>query len=55
MAVNFVSVHNQNDAALEAASESEREMVLRWEVKACREPGLIEAGTHMLAVVQKDA
>jgi hypothetical protein len=52
-ASNFLSV--QNDAALDAATDDEREMVLGWEIDACLEPGLIEAGTHMLVVVQKEA
>lgn len=50
-ASNFLSL--QNEPAFEEAGEAQREQVLRWELTACREPGLIDAGTHILAVLRK--
>lgn len=50
-ATNFVSV--QNHQALEDAPDEQRAQVLGWELELCREPGALDAGTHILAVVRK--
>jgi ubiquinone/menaquinone biosynthesis C-methylase UbiE len=49
-AANFVTA--QHDDALDAATDAEREQILRWELDLCREPGVLDSGTHILAVVQ---
>jgi SAM-dependent methyltransferase len=49
-AANFLTA--QHDDALDAASDAEREQILRWEVELCREPGALDGGTHILAVLQ---
>jgi ubiquinone/menaquinone biosynthesis C-methylase UbiE len=49
-ATNFLTA--QHDEALDAASDTEREQILRWELELCREPGALDGGTHILAVLQ---
>ena len=49
-AANFLTA--QHDEALDTATEAEREQILRWELELCREPGVLDGGTHILAVVQ---
>jgi hypothetical protein len=49
-AANFITA--QHDEALDTASDAEREQVLRWELEVCREPGALDGGTHILAVLQ---
>jgi SAM-dependent methyltransferase len=49
-AANFITA--QHDDALDAASDPEREQILRWELEVCREPGVLDAGTHIVAVLQ---
>jgi SAM-dependent methyltransferase len=49
-AANFIAV--QHEDALNAASDAEKEQILRWEIELCREPGVIDGGTHILAVLQ---
>ncbi len=51
-ASNFVSL--QNDEAIEGASDAERERILHWEMELCREPGALDGGTHILAVLTPD-
>jgi SAM-dependent methyltransferase len=49
-AANFIT--NQHDDALDAASDAEREQILRWELEVCREPGVLDGGTHILAAIK---
>lgn len=49
-ATNFISA--QHDEAINAASEAERQQILSWELEVCREPGALDGGTHILAVLQ---
>jgi cyclopropane fatty-acyl-phospholipid synthase-like methyltransferase len=50
-AANFLSV--QNEAAIAAASAEQRARLLEWELELGREPGALDGGTHILAVVQR--
>jgi ubiquinone/menaquinone biosynthesis C-methylase UbiE len=50
-AANFITA--QHEAALDAASDNERAAILRWEIELCREPGAIDGGTHILAVLRR--
>ena len=49
-ATNFITAENAE--ALDTASDAEREQILRWEMELCREPGALDGGTHMLAVLK---
>ena len=49
-AANFVTA--QHDDALDLATDAEREQVLRWELELCREPGALDGGTHIIAVIE---
>lgn len=49
-AANFVTVGH--DDVIAAASPEEQEQVLRWELELCREPGALDAGTHIAAVLR---
>jgi hypothetical protein len=49
-AANFLTA--QHDDALEAATDAERNQVLNWELDLCREPGVLDGGTHMLAAIR---
>jgi SAM-dependent methyltransferase len=49
-AANFITA--QHDEILDLASNAEREQILRWELELCREPGALDGGTHILAVLQ---
>ncbi len=49
-AANFVTA--QHDDALDAATDAERAQILDWELKLCREPGALDSGTHILAVLR---
>ena len=49
-AANFITA--RDDDALNAASDAEREQILRWEIELCREPGALDGGTHILAVLK---
>jgi hypothetical protein len=49
-ATNFISA--QHDDVLDAATDAEREQILRWELELCREPGALDGGTHILAAVR---
>lgn len=54
-ATNFLSVGN--DAALAAVTSDEQMWTtfLAWEVSACEQPGALDSGTHIIAVVRKPA
>ena len=50
-ASNFLSI--RGDAALADITEAAWERFLDWEEGACREPGAIDAGTHILVAIEK--
>ena len=49
-ASNFITV--QPDAVFESFTAEEHEQLLRWELELCREPGALDGGTHILAVLR---
>lgn len=52
-AANFLSV-NHNDELREIETDPVLwEKFLRWETDACRQPGALDGGTHMIAVVRR--
>jgi SAM-dependent methyltransferase len=55
-AANFLAIGN-NEELLEPLLHGPHsdlwDAYLSWELKSCREPGAIDAGTHIIAVVQK--
>jgi SAM-dependent methyltransferase len=52
-AANFLSV-NQHDALTEIESDPVLwEKFLGWELDACRQPGALDGGTHIIAVVRR--
>ena len=58
-AANFLAIGN-NEALLEPLYEDTQsstlwEAYLAWEVECCRQPGAIDGGTHIIAVVQKES
>jgi SAM-dependent methyltransferase len=52
-AANFLSVRNDEVCERWLQDPSMWERFLAWEVRACREPGALDAGTHVLAVVRR--
>src|SRR5262249_23577448 len=54
-AANYLSVGYGHDEFLrEIVDDPPRwEAFLRWEVEFCREPGALDGGTHIIAVVQR--
>jgi hypothetical protein len=52
-AANFLTTGHGED--LDAVMEDQElwNMVLDWELRACRQPGALDAGTHIIAVVKK--
>ena len=49
-AANFATVGH--DDVMGAATPDEQAQVLRWELELCREPGALDAGTHIVAVLR---
>jgi SAM-dependent methyltransferase len=49
-ATNFVTA--QPDDLLDGATDAERAQILGWELELCREPGALDGGTHILAVLR---
>lgn len=49
-ASNFLTA--QSDDMFESCSDAERAQLLRWELEVCREPGALDGGTHILAVLR---
>ncbi|MFI5047333.1 MAG: class I SAM-dependent methyltransferase [Acidimicrobiia bacterium] len=49
-ASNFVTA--QADTVFEPFTDEEIEPLLRWELELCREPGALDGGTHILAVLR---
>ncbi len=52
-ASNCLSVGNDGTLASIRGDDAVWEMFLRWEVDHCAEPGAIDAGTHIIAVVRR--
>lgn len=52
-ASNFLSI--RADSALSDISEAAWSRLLDWEERACREPGAIDAGTHILVAIEHTA
>jgi SAM-dependent methyltransferase len=52
-ATNFLSVRNDEVCAQWLEEPPMWERFLEWEERACREPGLLDAGTHILTVVRR--
>jgi hypothetical protein len=52
-AANFLSVRNDEVCEGWLKETAMWERFLSWEVGACREPGVLDAGTHILAVVRR--
>lgn len=52
-AANFLSL--QNEELLEEVRRDERfwETLLEWEIGFCKQPGALDAGTHIIAVVRR--
>jgi SAM-dependent methyltransferase len=51
-AANFLSA--RNDDVLDRLPEERWHAFLRWELACCREPGALDGGTHIIAVVRRD-
>jgi ubiquinone/menaquinone biosynthesis C-methylase UbiE len=54
-AANFLSAGNDEIAATWFADPARWQRFLAWELAACAEPGALDGGTHMLAVVSVPA
>jgi SAM-dependent methyltransferase len=52
MAANFLTA-TPDAGALEGISEEEWQDVLAWEHRLCREPGALDAGTHLLVALRR--
>lgn len=50
-AANFLSI--RADSTLDSLEGADWERFLNWEERACREPGAIDAGTHILVAIEK--
>jgi SAM-dependent methyltransferase len=51
-AANYLSL--REDELLDRLDERLWPVFLEWELRACREPGVRDGGTHMIAVVRRD-
>ena len=51
-AANFLSL--REDDLLEGLDEHVWNAFLEWELEACRQPGALDGGTHMIAAVRRD-
>jgi SAM-dependent methyltransferase len=52
-AANFLSINHDEALQQVIADPSMWETFLRWEEKFCRQPGALDAGTHIITVVQR--
>jgi hypothetical protein len=52
-AANFLSVLNEDGLA--ELTEDRWERFMSWEEQACRSPGALDAGTHILVALRRDA
>jgi hypothetical protein len=50
---NYLSARGEEALAPIAADPALWEAFLRWELDFCREPGALDGGTHLLAVVRR--
>ncbi|MDE2993927.1 MAG: hypothetical protein OXU67_08605, partial [Chloroflexota bacterium] len=52
-AANFLAIRNE-DALQELMADTDRwAAFLQWEVAVCQEPGVLDGGTHIIAVVRR--
>ena len=51
-AANYLSVEDKEELVEIMAEPALWEAFLRWELRFCREPGALDGGTHVIAVVQ---
>ena len=52
-AANFLSVGNDEVCERWRQDPEMWERFLRWEIASCAQPGAIDAGTHIIAVVRR--
>ena len=52
-AANFLAVNNGDTVTAFEQNPELYEWFLRWEIEYCQEPGAIDGGTHMIAVVRR--
>lgn len=52
-AANFLSVNHNDELREIEADPALWEKFLRWETDACRQPGALDGGTHIIAVVRR--
>jgi len=53
-AANFLAA-SHDPAPFEALSEEEWDQLVSFELRLCREPGVLDAGTHILAAIRTPA
>ena len=53
-AANFLTA-GEDAAVLDGLTPDEWERLLAWEVRLCREPGVLDAGSHILAAIRTPA
>jgi SAM-dependent methyltransferase len=51
-AANYLAL--RDDGLLEGLDERLWDAFLEWELEACRQPGALDGGTHIIAVVRRD-
>ena len=51
-AANYLSL--RDDDILDTLDEELWRVFLEWELAACREPGVLDSGTHIIAVLRRD-
>ncbi len=49
-AANWLTARSE---PIEPVNDALWEMLLRWELRACRQPGALEGGTHIVAVARR--
>ncbi|MDQ3704696.1 MAG: class I SAM-dependent methyltransferase [Chloroflexota bacterium] len=52
-ASNFLSLHNKETAQQAMADPQLWQTLLAWELDYCKEPGALDGGTHIIAVVRR--
>ena len=52
-AANFLAINNEDTMTAFEQNPELYEWFLRWEIEYCQEPGAIDGGTHMIAVVRR--
>ena len=52
-AANFLAINNEDAVTAFERDPELYEWFLRWEIEYCQEPGAIDGGTHMIAIVRR--